>query len=248
MPNTMVWFVFQICVVSILTVFAVEAVNVKGPSFNSTSSSRLSTSALPNVQCDLVAGQRLISRKHELECCNETERLYRSYWNSKAASLAKYLNKLKRWNCPQFENECEQRTFSFNTVFTTLMYDRFCSPIKLAEKCLHVLSAMAIDPTEKKSNLSFSLEQDQADEESNASRSNKLETKWTIVAATMRNAQLSQDDLTSPCLQVALYQEGIKYHELKSVDIPSCELFWCGFDEKTAALHQVSAWTCLHTR
>ena len=67
-------------------------------------------------------------------CCNSTYRTFRIHYNNRFYQLTSFLEKLRAWNCPQFEEECENRYFQFNR-FTALVYDRFCNETAFNETC-----------------------------------------------------------------------------------------------------------------
>ena len=74
------------------------------------------------------------------ECCSNTYRTFRRKYNSlENYRLTSLLEKLRAWNCPQFEEECENRYFQFNR-FTALVYDRFCNETAFTENCRDELS------------------------------------------------------------------------------------------------------------
>ena len=67
-------------------------------------------------------------------CCDRLYRLFRTNYFSANTKLTNLLEKLRAWNCSQFEVECENRYFQFN-CFTSLIYDRFCNQTAFAENC-----------------------------------------------------------------------------------------------------------------
>jgi len=67
-------------------------------------------------------------------CCNSTYTRFRRNYGNKNYRLTSLLEKLRAWNCPQFENECENRYFQFNR-FTSLVYDRFCNQTTFNKHC-----------------------------------------------------------------------------------------------------------------
>ena len=72
-------------------------------------------------------------------CCNSTYRTFRRGYAFRNFRLTSLLERLRAWNCPQFEEECENRYFQFNR-FTALVYDRFCNETAFTENCRDELS------------------------------------------------------------------------------------------------------------
>lgn len=69
-------------------------------------------------------------------CCKDAYQTFRSLYNwLNGHSLAFMLEKLRAWNCTQFWDQCQHRTFQLNR-FTSLMYDRFCNYSKFDIECL----------------------------------------------------------------------------------------------------------------
>lgn len=58
--------------------------------------------------------------------CNCTLTLFRLQLSTQSLKLTSLLEKLKAWNCHQFHEECEKRSFNYNR-FTFLVYERFCN-------------------------------------------------------------------------------------------------------------------------
>uniref|UniRef100_H2YKB3 G-protein coupled receptors family 1 profile domain-containing protein n=1 Tax=Ciona savignyi TaxID=51511 RepID=H2YKB3_CIOSA len=48
-------------------------------------------------------------------------------WAYRNYKLTAYLERLRLWECNEFEIECSRKTFAF-TDFTKLVYERFCQP------------------------------------------------------------------------------------------------------------------------
>ena len=70
--------------------------------------------------------------KGDHNCCRSLYTDFRRRYQNTNLRLTNFLEKLRAWNCSQFEEECEERYFSFNR-FTSLVYDRFCD-VKAFEK------------------------------------------------------------------------------------------------------------------
>ena len=67
-------------------------------------------------------------------CCEDTYAQFRRSYHNSNLRLTYFLEKLRAWNCSQFEQECEKRHFVFNR-FTSLVYDRFCDLKAFEESC-----------------------------------------------------------------------------------------------------------------
>ena len=57
--------------------------------------------------------------------CNMRYNYFLSHWTQGQLPLTHLLDDLKTYKCPQFTDECENRTFALNE-FSKLVYDRFC--------------------------------------------------------------------------------------------------------------------------
>ena len=67
-------------------------------------------------------------------CCENIFKQFRQSYHNSNFQLTNFLEKLRAWNCSQFEKECEQRYFDFNR-FTSLVYDRFCDMKAFEKNC-----------------------------------------------------------------------------------------------------------------
>lgn len=70
----------------------------------------------------------------DLRHCNCTYELFRVYYSTSRPKLTSFLEKLKAWDCPQFQHECEHRYYNFNR-FTFLVYERFCNYSNFIQIC-----------------------------------------------------------------------------------------------------------------
>ena len=184
-----------------------------------------------SLKCQYAPGLRVGNRTTELECCNT---VVHDYYYSKREPyniyLSTFLESLQTWNCPQFEQECERRTFNF-TDFTSLMYLRFCNRSQMEAQCYNDL-------------LGIVRKQDNEIQDT-TSEFNQLVSKLNWIT-------LSEEDLMNPCVQVAMYNRDSgsqgHYHEIIEPVVPFCSYVWCGFSESLFTKKRVSPWACMTSR
>ena len=181
-------------------------------------------------QCRYAAGLTVGNRSTELECCQTI--VSNNYTNVASHDwyLTTFLESLKTWNCPQFEQECKRPTFNY-TDFTSLMYLRFCNRSQMEEQCCDDIQAMVT----KQNTTSRAT----------ASTFDELVSKLDLIS-------LNNQDLMNPCLQVAMYDidsgSHVHFHEIIEPFVPFCSFVWCGFDENIFINQKVTLWTCLPNR
>ena len=186
---------------------------------------------LDQVSCSFYdKGSFERNRTTELNCCNLTAKNYYQNWDRGSHYLSTFLQTLKTWECPQFAEECARRTFAYNQ-FTRLLYSAYCNLTELEEKCYdHVLSVV---------------------KEQNSERGSSFES-WIDVTKHLDLIQIRDEDLSNPCVQVAMLDVGSnrfgRFHELITPLAPLCEITWCGFDEKIISTRDISIWTCMPSR
>ena len=210
------------------------------------------------LPCRYAPGLSLGSRARELECCRRAKRTYEFFWAGRSLPLSRYLEKLRGWNCPQFQIECEERLFRFN-AFTELMYDYFCNYTKFVKKCLPNVK-QTIQPLQslgKKSIVQNRVASSTALLNVQGSphfgivnyNNRSIITEWRELLGQIKTNKMTTEELLQPCIQVAQYdQEGIHdggYQEIIDFGIPSCKIAWCGFGAEVMHARQVSVWTCL---
>ena len=66
--------------------------------------------------------------------CNCTYKLFRTNYTTSNLKLTSLLEKLRAWNCLQFEDECKNRRFDSNR-FTFLVYEKFCNNSNFEQIC-----------------------------------------------------------------------------------------------------------------
>ena len=182
-------------------------------------------------KCQYAPGLTVGNRTTELECCEiVVHDYYYTKFEPRNRSLTTFLESLQTWNCPQFQQECERRTFNF-TDFTSLMYLRFCNRSQMEAQCYDDI-------------LSIVTKQNNA-VQTTANRFDQLVSKLNLIA-------LNEDDLANPCVQVAMYNgdsgnQG-HYHEIIEPIVPFCWFVWCGFDENLFFKKHVAPWTCMSSR
>ena len=181
-------------------------------------------------QCRYATGHTVGNRSIELECCQTVVSDYYTNVASHHRYLSSFLESLQTWNCPQFKQECERRTFNY-TDFTSLMYLRFCNRSQMEEQCYDDIYAMVT-----KQNTTF---------RATTSAFNELVSNLDLIS-------LNNQDLMNPCVQVAMYDINMgdhgHFHEIIEPVVPFCLFVWCGFDENIFINQKVSTWTCLPNR
>ena len=209
-----------------------------------------SKALLHNLSCtfapDLIVG----NRTRELQCCEEVTRHYNFEWYLISSSLTSYLETLRQWNCPQFEEQCRSRTFAF-TEFSSLVYDYFCNYTTLIEACLPRVIKTVTDMT-KHSDFIGNNSKINRKETLNISRipeNFSLATMWENVIAKIDPSMMSIEELKNPCIGIAQYDaeevHNGSYQEVINFLVPSCELTWFGFSSASFRHHRISFWTGL---
>lgn len=186
------------------------------------------------IPCVFVPGLYLGSRQRELECCNETVETYELNWVTKRAYLTRYLRTLKAWKCPQYKEECDRKTFAYNS-YGKNVYDYFCDHPKLVNNCYSSVT----DVVNRKQNL---------DELS--PNPTLRANQWSLLMKRVKSLRFSIEDLRETCLQVALYETGdkLKFQEIKNIEIPTCDLIWGGFDAESVSRETISMWSITNIR
>ena len=188
-------------------------------------------SFLDSSKCQYASGLTISNQTTELECCKSVVYYYyHPNFEPRNRYLTTFLESLQNWNCPQFEQECERRTFDYND-FTSLIYLRFCNRSQMEAQCYDDISSIV------------------------TKQNNGIQTKTNtfnhLVSKLILNA-LSDEDLMNPCVQVAMYNNDSgsqgHYHEIIEPDLPFCSFVWCGFDENIFTKKRASLWTCIPCR
>ena len=180
-------------------------------------------------KCQYAPGLTVGNRTTELECCETVVHDYYTKFEPRNRSLSTFLESLQTWNCSQFQQECERRTFNY-TDFTSLMYLRFCNRSQMETQCHNDIHNIV---TKKNST------------DQNTSAFNQLVSKLNLIA-------LTEEDLMNPCVQVAMYDSDrtnqSHYYEIIEPIVSFCWFVWCGFNEKVFTTKQVTPWTCMSSR
>ena len=184
-----------------------------------------------SLKCQYAPGLRVGNQTAELECC---ETAVHDYYYSKREPyniyLSTFLESLQTWNCPQFQQECERRTFDY-TDFTSLMYLKFCNRSQMEAQCYDDILRIVSKPDNEIQNTTIEF--------------NQLVSKlnWII---------LGEEDLMDPCVQLAMYDSDSgsqgHFHEIIEPVVPFCSYVWCGFNESLFTKRHVSPWTCMSSR
>ena len=225
--------------------------------FNKTSviSLERQRASLPPLGCDYAPGLIVGSRTWELECCADVVRLYNFQWYSVSRSLTLFLETLRQWNCPQFEEQCQKRVFAF-TSFSELIYDYFCNYTTVIEACLpQVVSTVTrVQQRLNKIGTSFSVitKFDNTSEFQLSTEPSINVMTWKRLVSFIQPSLMTIEELKEPCIEIAQYDiEQVHdggYQELITLLVPTCELSWCGFSAETFQHHRISFWTCLTSK
>ena len=82
--------------------------------------------------CPNIRNANLENGGHQY--CNCTYKLFRTNYTTSNLKLTSLLEKLRAWNCSQFEDECKNRRFDLNR-FTFLVYEKFCNNSNFKQIC-----------------------------------------------------------------------------------------------------------------
>ncbi|XP_039251399.2 uncharacterized protein LOC120328901 isoform X1 [Styela clava] len=171
------------------------------------------------------------SDKYLRKCCENELYRYKDNWFAGGYYLTTILDRLQRWNCSEFREECTEPTWPF-TDFTWLVYDRFCNRKNMEARCLSKVKKMVQDYGFIKSH-----------------KKNITENEWATLVESLVSKKMKLDDLAKPCIQIALFDRkdgGVgRFHEVVEVYVPFCGLHWDGYDYHTAMNRNVSPWTSM---
>ena len=138
--------------------------------------------------------------------------------------LSRYLETLRIQNCSQFLQECRTQVYA-STQFSKLVYLRFCNRSQLEERCFDEIHKI-VQP-------------------------NNPQTTWRNLIQGLNNRRIDNENLVSPCLQVATLDKASLtngyFHEVMAT-VPFCSLVWCGFDEDTFIGKEITLWNCIASR
>ena len=186
------------------------------------------TNIIRNGTCRFAPGLVVGDEPRVMECCNIAVRRYQNRWSLGRVYLTTYLQSLKSWGCPQFEEQCSARYYAINE-FSKLVYDYFCNKTDFISQCYDELSATI---------MTNNIE--------------KVERNWSALINELDSNSLSLSQLSVPCIQVALYEAEEEhlgeYHEVIELKLPSCRPTWCGYDGVTLRSKFISVWNCMSNR
>ena len=203
---------------------------------------------LPPLSCNFAPGLIVGNRAWELDCCTNLTRDYNFEWYTISKSLTLFLETLRQWNCPQFEEQCEKRVFAF-TTFSELIYDYFCNYTNIVKTCLPQVVAAV-----ERLNNSMTSKNKIVDFENTSAIQLSTEISidvvtWKRLVSFIQPSLMTIEELKEPCIEIAQYdveqEHDGGYQELISLLVPACELSWCGFSAETFQHHKISFWTCL---
>ena len=175
--------------------------------------------------CEFIDENNFMQNRNlTLDCCSFSVRIFYREWSRGRRSLSTFLNNLKSWQCPQFDEECKRQTFAYND-FTKFVYLKFCQPFKLEKKCFNNLQTV---------------------HQKEAVNNSSLEWKNLI---RINYSKLNANNLLDPCVQVGMLESAQKqkrvFYEVIEAFVPFCSFVWCGFDETILKSKEISVWTCM---
>lgn len=163
--------------------------------------------------------------KYKSKCCQYQYNTYAQDWNAGSYYLVEMLEVMQRWDCKEFEAECEKRTWSF-TEYSRRIYDLFCRRSDLERQCYQEIVSAAI--------------------KYNFQKESAFNKSWTFVIESLDSSVMEMNDLAQPCIQAALFDRkdvGVgRFHEIMEHSVPFCGLQWEGYDYNTTVFRGVSIW------
>ncbi|XP_078482101.1 LOW QUALITY PROTEIN: uncharacterized protein LOC100181847 [Ciona intestinalis] len=182
------------------------------------------------IPCNYAPGIIVGNRTRVLQCCQVRVKDYRLYWSNGNEFLTRYLETLSEWSCPQFEEECRNKTYNFHP-YATLVYSYFCDKNTFESTCYNTLES-----TLRKTHIP-------TNQTTKYTRNN-----WSHLINQLRNTSLSIQEALQPCIQVAMYEATKhnfgEFQEMVSVDVPTCGVVWCGFNASLTR-SGISPWSCM---
>ncbi|CAK8697196.1 uncharacterized protein LOC143459149 [Clavelina lepadiformis] len=167
--------------------------------------------------------------------CNELVKQFTLQWYQRSLTFTTYLETLQKWNCPQFKEVCQNRTFAF-TDFTSKAYSYFCNKTYFKLECFDVIG---------NETLKHYFTDQQLQTEMNKSM------LGNSTATLLRPFELTPSQILEPCIQLLLYEKSQPRRnmlELLLLNLPFCEFIWCGFDEETVKNKTITPWQCVPLR
>ncbi|CAK8681192.1 unnamed protein product [Clavelina lepadiformis] len=195
-------------------------------------------------ECIYIHGY-LVGNKTDVErCCNETVKEFEKLWYlGNGRDLTSYLETLRGWKCPRFEEECKQRLFNY-TEYTQNVYKYFCEYETFVDSCFD-----EVEEAFMRNNNHDELQTQTVATGTNSTNDQSIYAQWNSIISRLQANSLSSSDLSKPCVQVALYEADEDhlgdYHEVIHINLPSCEVVWCGYDGETLRERIISSWTCM---
>ena len=184
--------------------------------------------AFTSFKCDIFSDGTTSNGSRKINCCQKAIEFASSKWDTGAVYLSSFLASLKLWNCPQFEHECETRSFAF-TPFTSLLYSKYCNHNELEMRCYTNLQSVVRKQRER---IFW-----------------KQSPSWENLVQTMDMLFLNDEDLAHPCVQIAMLEKDETpghFHEI-AVIVPFCRIVWCGFNRNIIDTKSICPWTCMAT-
>ncbi|XP_076812649.1 uncharacterized protein LOC143459393 [Clavelina lepadiformis] len=194
-------------------------------------------------ECIYVHGYLVGNRTKTERCCNVTVKYFERRWSIGRQYLTNYLETLRGWKCPRFEEECKQRLFNY-TEYTQNVYKYFCEYETFVDSCFDEVKEAFM-----RNNNHDQLQTQTVATGTNSTNDQSIYAQWNSIISRLQANSLSSSDLSKPCVQVALYEADEDhlgdYHEVIHVNLPSCEVVWCGYDGETLRERIISSWTCM---
>lgn len=165
-------------------------------------------------------------------CCKYVQTVYTERWIDAEEPLMYYLEKLRSWNCPQFEEECSKQSYAI-TPYAETLYLRFCNVSTFRSQCQDSIQQFV--PSNNFTALDPNIITDKA---------------WLDMLQPLKGGISVVDIVDKPCLQVAMYDllEKGRFHEVINVQLPFCSFAWCGMTSDVIGFDKISDWSCVSSR
>lgn len=159
--------------------------------------------------------------------------------------LGDYLRALKNWNCTTFVRECAERNYAFSQ-YTSLMYDRFCSPVHFEKSC----ESKLLPYTRNETLANYWIVADEGSGHDRSEVTSNLRTGWSeALHVDSLKRGMTQEDQMEPCVQAALvninnFSSG-RYFETKQHEMAFCDISWCAFTTEVFKTKHISDSVCM---
>ena len=183
----------------------------------------------------------LLNHAEELNFCKLATKCFETFGicNVYPYTLTSYLGILERFNCPQFQTECELRTVYDIHPYASKVYDYFCNHDEFQSSCTDV-----INQTLRSAGLltQIKLEIESFNDIRNVTFHQNLQ--WKLMIRALNSSSLQHEHLIKPCVQVALYELSKhrleNYYEVCYTQFSFVGYVWYGMIKNM--LNETNAW------